>query len=131
MNNIAQELENYKNSISNYKRIIEDYTRRKLIEQNNLEHIVKREQEVIEEITSKGINPNELTSTINNKMDSIRNIMSKLDSIIPQDGSIPNNVEELVGSITQANSVNVEVSTDNIVDNLTEDDFTFDDDFPL
>lgn len=134
MSNIANELQRYKSNILGYKNTIEELKKRKLIEQNNLEHIVKREQEVIEEIKSKGINPNELTSSINSKMDSIRDIMGKLQTLIPQDGSIPSNVNEILGDIKQSSAVNeapsiVEDNRD--VNDIDLTNFTLDEDFPL
>ena len=134
MSNIANELQRYKSNILEYKNTIEELKKRKLIEQNNLEHIVKREQEVIEEIKSKGINPNELTSSINSKMDSIRDIMGKLQALIPQDGSIPSNVNEILGNIKQSSAVSeapsiVEDNCD--VNDIDLTNFTLDEDFPL
>lgn len=134
MSNIANELQRYKSNILGYKNTIEELKKRKLIEQNNLEHIVKREQEVIEEIKSKGINPNELTSSINSKMDSIRDIMGKLQALIPQDGSIPSNVNEILGNIKQSSAVSeapsiVEDNCD--VNDIDLTNFTLDEDFPL
>lgn len=134
MSNIANELQRYKSNILGYKNTIEELKKRKLIEQNNLEHIVKREQEVIEEIKSKGINPNELTSSINSKMDSIRDIMGKLQALIPQDGSIPSNVNELLGNIKQSSAVSESPSIveDNCdVNDIDLTNFTLDEDFPL
>ena len=112
-NNVLNELNSYKNSINNYKSSIEDLKRNNGERFSIKQMIINREQELINEIQSKGIDPNNLSSAINNKLTSLREVMNKLTSLIPQDGSIPNNIPEILKSL-QVNDISIEPTDTNL-----------------
>ena len=116
--NTQQTISNYKQSLNGYKISLEELEKKAIIEKNNLEHIIKQEEEIIKSITEKGINPDTLTATIEQKTNELTQIMNKLAQVIPADGSIPTNVNQILDTLNISQEIQNPSSEDINLDNM-------------
>lgn len=101
MSNIIDVINNSKQQIARIDKTLSDLKTKRIIEETNLKNIAQQENELIETIKSEGVDPNNLSSEIKKSTEELNDIITKLTSIIPADGSIPDNIEELVANLEQ------------------------------
>lgn len=101
MSNIIDVINNSKQQIARIDKTLSDLKTKRIIEETNLKNITQQENELIETIKSEGVDPNNLSNEIKKSTEELNDIITKLTSIIPADGSIPDNIEELVANLEQ------------------------------
>ena len=90
----------YKKDLEKYKNRIDNIEKEKIVETNNLKHLQEEEQKTLKEISDMGIDPNKIDEVIVEKTKALNDAMNVISKILPQDKTVPDNLDELLNNLS-------------------------------